>query len=64
MGKIKKGGSKNMFCSTCKTWMTEYYVQRHLTSKSHFSNKYFEQTDMKSMGKKKKRTQKKKKRVQ
>lgn len=39
MAKIKKDGIKNMHCSTCKTWMTEFYVSRHLHSKSHFTKK-------------------------
>ena len=42
MGKIKKDGIKNIYCSTCKTWMTEFYVSRHINSKSHFTKKIFE----------------------
>lgn len=42
MVKIKKDGLKNIFCATCKSWMTEFYVSRHLYSKSHFTKKHFE----------------------
>lgn len=42
MVKIKKDGIKNMYCSTCEKWMTEFYVSRHLHSKSHFIKKHFQ----------------------
>lgn len=41
MVKIKKDRIKNIYCGTCKTWMTEFYVSRHLCSKSHFMKKHF-----------------------
>lgn len=41
MGKLKKDGVKNIYCATCEKWMTEYYVSRHIHSKSHFTKKFF-----------------------
>lgn len=42
MGKIRKDGVKNIYCSTCEKWMTEFYVSRHIHSKSHFTKKLFQ----------------------
>ena len=42
MVKIKKDGVKNIYCSTCAKWMTEFYVSRHIHSKSHFTKKFFQ----------------------
>lgn len=42
MGKITKDGVKNIYCSTCEKWMTEFYVSRHILSKSHFTKKFFQ----------------------
>ena len=42
MGKILKDGVKNIYCSTCEKWMTEFYVSRHIHSKSHFTNRLFQ----------------------
>ena len=41
MGKRKKDGIKNIYCSTCEKWMTEFYVSRHIHSKFHFTKKFF-----------------------
>ena len=41
MGKLKKDGIKNIYCSTCEKWMTEFYVSRHIHSKFHFTKKFF-----------------------
>lgn len=41
MVKIIKDGVKNIYCVTCKKWMTDFYVIRHVHSKSHFTKKHF-----------------------
>ena len=41
MGKLKKDGIKNIYCSTCEKRMTEFYVSRHIHSKFHFAKKFF-----------------------
>ena len=47
MEKIKKVGVKNIYCSVCDTWVTEFYVSRHIKSKSHFTKKFFEKEYLK-----------------
>ena len=37
MGKKQKDSVKNIFCNSCKKWMTEFYASRQ----SHFTRKYF-----------------------
>ena len=39
MGKLKKDGIKNIYCSTFEKWMTKFYVSRHIHSKFHFTKK-------------------------
>ena len=41
MGKLKKDGIKNIYCSTCEKWITEFYVSRRIHSKFHFTKKFF-----------------------
>ena len=42
MVKVRKDNIKNMYCSTCNKWMTEFYLSRHIQSKFHFTKKYFQ----------------------
>ncbi|WAR26053.1 hypothetical protein MAR_011757 [Mya arenaria] len=34
--KVRKSGVKNIYCSTCKKWITDCFVGRHVQSKTHF----------------------------
>ena len=49
--KLKKDGLKNIYCDTCKRWMNEFYVSRHLQSKSHFMKKNVEKRKYKKQNK-------------
>lgn len=33
--KVRKSCLKNIYCATCKKWMTEFNVSRHISSKLH-----------------------------
>lgn len=45
--KSKKDGLRNIYCCSCKKYMTEFYVNRHLQSKYHFTKKHFGNRQMK-----------------
>lgn len=45
---IKKDGIRSIYCASCKKWMTEFYVSRHLQSKFHFTKKHFKKGNSKN----------------
>lgn len=36
---VRKGCLKNIYCSTCKKWMIEFNVSRHISSKLHMTRR-------------------------
>ena len=53
MGKVKRDAVKNIYCVTCDKFMTEFYVSRHIKTKYHFTEKFFDKQYLKKTKSKK-----------